>query len=340
MLNPIRVQIIIDPSSQQNLRHRRYQPLPSSSPTHTLLRSGFTSLDNWTMSTLGDTKSKDLGLSGAMSESGDDDANLLANCEATGVLRVNLAGDQLVWLKWMKDKYFLFSIDQALACLIDYSMAADEATQKFIFTVIRCRRCGRRFEKKAVDLALVPELDGSINRSEGSTSKKTDASNNGGTPEYVFDKRARDLIVKHFGADVSKDNCNPVGGNTAGAGEEAPELTQGEPENNNEEKADVDSDAEATDPWLKKSLALRKRRLQFILSAQKEYDIPSIGKVIRILLDYAQQVSLVHYMDHSDPYSLIYKRHGWSLLAWLLYICIPLFLLLSTVLPVKWLLQF
>lgn len=114
-------------------------------------------------------------------------------------IQIELTGDQLTWLQWMRDKYALGSSGYVLLLLIDYCSSISEAEEHFIFTVIRCKRCGIRFAKREISMRLF-----------------------------------------------------------------------------------LDSEVEGTQD------TLHTRRLRFLELMLSRYDIPSLGKVVRIMLDWVQ----------------------------------------------------
>ncbi len=70
---------------------------------------------------------------------------------------IELTGDQLTWLSWMRDKYRLGTSGYVLCVLIDYCSCVNEPEERFIFSVIRCKRCGVRFSKRSITFRLAPD---------------------------------------------------------------------------------------------------------------------------------------------------------------------------------------
>ena len=197
------------------------------------------------------------------------------------------AGDQLTWLNWMRSKYALFSIDLVIACLIDYARFADRTLQRFIFSVIRCRRCGRRFDKSPRVFSLAPELDASV------VEFKRLANADEKSEHRAFVRGKPDLSVEDF--DIVRMDVRLRDVMKRALDERTilldPRFTP------NYEWRHTPEDLQK---WVSARLGtaasietyaveLATARLNFLNEMITTYNIPSIGKAIRILIDYAQQ---------------------------------------------------
>ncbi len=258
--------------------------------------------------------------------------------EDSKLLTINLAGDQIVWLRWMKDKYALYSVDQALACLIDYARFADAATQKFIFSVIRCRRCGIRFSKKSFKFVLVPEINGSLKPSaedanvaaerdgkHGDTGKQTVDSEDrpGASPLQILASESIPALAEIERAQLAESPSFSYSSSSLAPPPHPPPAVEVDTRVSAWVANDIDAllararalGAENAPPdcktaegvWFAAAVAGRESskllqeveeemargRMEFLHSMKDEYDIPSVDKVVRVMIDYAQQVRCV-----------------------------------------------
>jgi len=81
----------------------------------------------------------------------------MASVDNPSQIDIELTGDQLTWLSWMRDKYRLGTSGYVLCVLIDYCSCVNEPEERFIFSVIRCKRCGVRFSKRSITFRLAPD---------------------------------------------------------------------------------------------------------------------------------------------------------------------------------------
>ena len=67
-----------------------------------------------------------------------------------------LYGDHIVWLQLMQDRYRISSPAKAFRILLTFIHSLPPATQRSVFTRIRCKHCGLRQTKQPTTLALYP----------------------------------------------------------------------------------------------------------------------------------------------------------------------------------------
>ena len=67
-----------------------------------------------------------------------------------------LYGDHLVWLQLMQQRYHISSPSKAFRILLTFIQSLPAATQRGVFTRIRCKHCGLRQTKRPTAFALYP----------------------------------------------------------------------------------------------------------------------------------------------------------------------------------------
>ena len=68
----------------------------------------------------------------------------------------DLYGDHLVWLQLMQQRYHISSPSKAARILLTYIHSLPPATQRSVFTRIRCKHCGLRQTKRPTTFSLYP----------------------------------------------------------------------------------------------------------------------------------------------------------------------------------------
>lgn len=65
---------------------------------------------------------------------------------------IELSGEHIVWLNIMRERYNHIDINQTLSILLYYCRTYTD--QRFIYSKIRCRSCGRKFDKPSIHINI------------------------------------------------------------------------------------------------------------------------------------------------------------------------------------------
>lgn len=89
-------------------------------------------------------------------------SDIRSNNDNTSVTdTIELAGEHVVWLNIMCERYNHIDINHTLHILLYYCRTYSD--QRFIYTKIRCRTCGRKFTKPTLNITLNNVLHNYIN---------------------------------------------------------------------------------------------------------------------------------------------------------------------------------